>query len=341
MRSNKETAAVIGAGVIGLTTALEAQRAGFKRVRIYSENPPLSTTSVKAGAVFEPYEPGDLDVATVNRFVTVGMERYGEIIDDYSEKETGIRMHDLYLASHAPMDPGKYSFLDVLPTTPLYLDSARDRIPGDYSHAIKVEVPMIDPNLALPWLMDRFVNQGGDVAGFQKIENINEFLRNVPERVVFNCSGLGARDLLGDTELTPVRGQIAVARYARPGYDYSVLGDDAFYAFPRQSQVVLGGSIERGQEAEVTTGRINEIIEHAKLIIPDLKNSDIVQTYAGLRPFRASGPRIEIDDRVIGKTHVVNTGFGGSGWTFCFGAAERAVGLVRPHDFEMPVVQAA
>ncbi len=341
MRSNQETAAVIGSGVIGLTTALEAQRAGFRRVKIYTEKPPLSTTSVKAGAVFEPYEPGRLDVATINRFVTVGMQRYEEIVDDHPESETGIRMHDLYIASHAPMDTERYSFLDVLPSRPSYLHAVSDRVPGDYSHAIKVEVPMIDPNFALPWLVGKFVNQGGDIASFQKIENIDQFLRDVPERVVFNCSGLGARELIGDTELTPVRGQIAVARYSRPGYDYSVLGDDAFYAFPRQAQVVLGGSIERGQEEESTTERINEIIEHARLIIPDLKNSDIVLTYAGLRPFRASGPRIEIDDRVIGKTHVVNTGFGGSGWTFCFGAAEKAVGLVRPHDYAMPVPQAA
>src|SRR3546814_1651143 len=32
----------------------------------------------------------------------------------------------------------------------------------------------------------------------------------LPERLVFNCTGLGARALFGDTELQPVRGQLAI-----------------------------------------------------------------------------------------------------------------------------------
>lgn len=334
----KERAAVIGAGVIGLTTALEAQNRGFE-VTIYTEKPPLSTTSAKAGAVFEPYEPGNMSPEEIDRFIEVGIDRYQEITDAYPESQTGIRQHDLYIASHDVLNPENFPFLNLLPTRPVLLTRYTNTgVPGDYTSAIKVEVPMIDPLIALPWLMNRFVQGGGDVAPFQKIESMDRFIGEIPERVIFNCTGLGAKNLIGDPELTPVRGQIALADYHSPDFSYSVLGDDRFYVFPRQTTLVLGGSVEPNQPVEEpTVARIDEIFEHARLIVPDLEWSHITTTYAGLRPYRESGPRIEGEEKANGKVHIINTGFGGSGWTFCWGAAEKAVGFVRPLDYDAAI----
>ena len=65
------------------------------------------------------------------------------------------------------------------------------------------------------------------------------------ERLVFNCSGLGSRELFGDAELMPIRGQLAVlapqseVRYAFTG--------EAGYMFPRADGILLGGTFERGE----------------------------------------------------------------------------------------------
>jgi hypothetical protein len=66
----------------------------------------------------------------------------------------------------------------------------------------------------------------------------------LPERLVFNCTGLGARDLFGDTELHPVRGQLAIL-LPQPEIQYAFTGE-AGYMFPRADGIVLGGTFEHG-----------------------------------------------------------------------------------------------
>jgi glycine/D-amino acid oxidase-like deaminating enzyme len=52
----------------------------------------------------------------------------------------------------------------------------------------------------------------------------------------------------------------------------------------------------------------------------------IFRTTVCLRPFRAAGPRIEVEE--VGRKRVVhNYGHGGSGWSLSWGSAELAVGL--------------
>lgn len=323
---NKEGVAVIGAGVIGLTTALEAQKAGYD-VTIYAEKPPLETTSAKAGAVFEPYQPGDMSTEDMLSFVRTGLRRYGEIIDANAEARTGIRSHDLYSTSTDEINPADVAFLPAIPNWQLV---GEDEAPGDYKSALILPgVPFIDPTKALPWLTDQFVNKNGGTirAPHRKIVDLDEFVSGTPETIVFNCSGLGAKDLLNDEEIRPVRGQIAIIGYT-PDWDHSILGNDGYYIFPRMEETVLGGTVEPNEWEEVPDdATIERIIERARVIMPDIRTSDITRTYAGLRPYRDSGAKIS-RDQVAGKTHIQNVGFGGSGWTFAWGAAEKAVSLL-------------
>jgi len=54
----------------------------------------------------------------------------------------------------------------------------------------------------------------------------------LPEKLVFNCTGLGSRDLFGDKELRPVRGQVAIL-LPQPEIRYAFTGDG--YMFPRRT----------------------------------------------------------------------------------------------------------
>jgi len=65
----------------------------------------------------------------------------------------------------------------------------------------------------------------------------------LPEPLVFNCTGLGSRDLFGDHELEPRRGQLAILE-PQPNIRYAVLGEFG-YMFPRADGVLLGGTYER------------------------------------------------------------------------------------------------
>ena len=48
----------------------------------------------------------------------------------------------------------------------------------------------------------------------------------LPERLVFNCTGLGSRDLFGDADLHPVRGQLAILE-PQPEVRYAYHGGSA------------------------------------------------------------------------------------------------------------------
>jgi hypothetical protein len=64
----------------------------------------------------------------------------------------------------------------------------------------------------------------------------------LPERLVFNCTGLGAHALFGDEELRPVRGQLAIL-LPQPEIRYAFTGR-AGYMFPRPDGIILGGTFE-------------------------------------------------------------------------------------------------
>ena len=125
---------------------------------------------------------------------------------------------------------------------------------------------LIEPAIYLPYLMQEFVEAGGN-AVVREMRELPELLA-LNEPVIFNCTGLGSRELFGDDELTPVRGQL-VFMPADERVDYSThgSGDGLLYMCPRVDGILLGGTFERGAthlEADTdTTARI--VAEHARM----------------------------------------------------------------------------
>jgi hypothetical protein len=70
-------------------------------------------------------------------------------------------------------------------------------------------------------------------------------IATLPETLVFNCTGLGSRAMLGDTALRPARGQLAVL-LPQPEITYAFTGA-AGYMFPRPDGIILGGTFELDQ----------------------------------------------------------------------------------------------
>jgi len=64
----------------------------------------------------------------------------------------------------------------------------------------------------------------------------------LPEKLVFNCTGLGSRDLFNDQDMHPARGQLAILE-PQPEVQYAALGDFG-YMFPRPDGIILGGTFE-------------------------------------------------------------------------------------------------
>jgi glycine/D-amino acid oxidase-like deaminating enzyme len=88
----------------------------------------------------------------------------------------------------------------------------------------------------------------------------------LPETLVFNCTGLGARDLFGDTGLLPIKGQLAILA-PQPDVQYAFTGR-AGYMFPRADGIILGGTFERGEwSTNVEPETVDGILEsHRQLM---------------------------------------------------------------------------
>ena len=90
------------------------------------------------------------------------------------------------------------------------LPEMRDLLPAEnpfpFPSVRQFQTMMIEPNTYLPAVMDDFRMAGGQIM-------VREFggiadLRDLPQQVIVNCTGLGAKALFGDDELTPVKGQL-------------------------------------------------------------------------------------------------------------------------------------
>jgi glycine/D-amino acid oxidase-like deaminating enzyme len=116
---------------------------------------------------------------------------------------------------------------------------------------------LIEPAIYLNALLRDFSVAKGNIV-VSEFRDARE-LASLPEPLLFNCTGLGSRELFHDEELIPIKGQLSFL-LPQPEIDYMTVGPGDIYMFPRRDGLLLGGSHERGVwDTEVdpaTTDRI-------------------------------------------------------------------------------------
>ncbi|WP_375286674.1 FAD-dependent oxidoreductase [Sphingomonas sp.] len=228
--------AVIGAGIVGLATARAVQEAGFP-VTLYTAALPPETTSNIAGGQWHISALHDEDAVTPEfRAQLAAAQDYSwrraQLMtgDDY-----GIRWLPTWNASYRqprpdPYEPGQRWFA-----------AGSHPFPGSFG-MVRFETMYAETGRLLRQLERDIRLAGGriEVRAFRTPAEVAA----LPERLVFNCTGLGAAALFGDAELTPVRGQLAIL-LPQPEVRYAY-GTPSGYMFPRADGIVLGGTFERG-----------------------------------------------------------------------------------------------
>ena len=121
---------------------------------------------------------------------------------------------------------------------------------------------LIETPVYLRALMRDFEAEGGRFE-VRELRDAAE-IGSLPEPVVINCTGFGARDLFGDADLRPVKGQAVILRpQAELDYAYVQLTPgNLLYMFPRKDGVVLGGTYDEGNESLEPDPRQTERILH-------------------------------------------------------------------------------
>jgi glycine/D-amino acid oxidase-like deaminating enzyme len=236
--------AVIGCGVNGLSTAIMLQRRyqdGPGTVTIYAKDLPPETTSNIAAGYWSPVSLFDADVAST-KFVDQ-MRTAARISNRAFQllvgSEYGVRWLDIFT-----LHRNEISLQGELPGgNDLYPQQIIHRDPANYFGVPIVRQyssMMIEPPIYLRALLRDFYNAGGRLV-VKEFRSRDEVMR-LPEPIIFNCSGLGARQLFGDEKLIPARGQLEVL-LPQPEIDYAYIGPG--HMFPRSDGIVLGGTFDR------------------------------------------------------------------------------------------------
>jgi len=259
--------AVLGCGVSGLSTARLLQRRfqnGPGTVTIYARELPPDTTSNVAGAFWSPtsvYDPQHVTTRFDEQFrlaCNISNRAFQILVGN----EYGVRWIETFelLRDAASIErelPGGNA---------LYSQREVHRDPDHYfgfPYVRQFNTMLIEPHVYLNALLRDFYIAGGRVVA--KEFRVREELARLPESIVFNCTGLGARALFGDEELIPVRGQLEVL-LPQPEIDYCYLSSG--YMFPRRDGIILGGTWDHNDWSLAPNEyQTNEILQtHAEIM---------------------------------------------------------------------------
>lgn len=310
---------VIGAGVIGLTTALALEQDGHEVV-ILAKDPGDSIVSFVAGAVWYPFKVGPVDKvpawAAATRTWMLELAR--------TTPEAGI---DLLTRFELANDDARPWWASATPDLELVRELHGQPLPKGATHAWKFAAPRAEPRLFMAWLAGRLRAR----VRVQTVSSLRETLAAEHADALVNCTGLAARALTDDRELVGVYGQVVITEPGSLALN-ECLGDERderemFYTIPRRSEVVLGGCAEPSPDDRptVTTPEMTQTILRRAAQL-GLQPGRVIRERAGLRPFRPS-VRLEHDREEPRIVH--NYGHGGAGYTLCWGCAQEVVRLLK------------
>lgn len=313
---------VVGAGVVGLLSAHALVHRGHD-VQVVTAEDPADTTSATAGASVKvpSVAPGSLTdqlLASSRR-----------ILDDWGRSgfatALGLVQHRHVLATDDP--EVVFPYADVVDDVRRRSRADGDQVVGDHHTELSFTTWYADVPQVLPALVGHVLEEHGVALHRHRLGHLDEVADR--GRVVVHASGVGARALVGDDRVEPVRGQGVVVPFADPP-DWSVSAD-GFYAYPRVGGLFLGGTAEPGQWDRTPDPAVTRrlVAGNARVfpVLADLATDDL-EAVVGLRPYRHGGVRLELD-RDIATVPVVHAyGHGGAGWTLAPGTATAVADLV-------------
>ncbi len=301
---------MVGAGVIGLSTAICLADRGV-RVEVRTELDPAQTTSAVASAMIGPAiaPPG----SQIGRWEQASVAYFRGLAAD---EGSGVMMRRgrLTARQRVPAPPG-----DLEPC-------GGDELPSGFAVGYWATLALVDMVPYLNYLAARLAAAGGRIA-LGRVASLRELAGEVG--LIVNCAGLGARELVPDDSVIPVRGQHVVVE--NPGiqefFMEAPFAEEWAAYWPYPGHVVLGGSSRPGDgSTEPDVELAGRIMARCIEVEPKLRDARVLAHQVGLRPGR---PTPRMDAEAIGAARCVHSyGHGGSGVTYSWGAAAEAADLL-------------
>ena len=203
-------------------------------------------------------------------------------------------------------------------------------LPPRTTFGIKYTTLGMNPLILLPWLKQKLVAKGVEFIR-KEVKSIDEVRDITKAKLIVNASGIGAREIAGDENVRPVRGQ---TMFVKTDFSEMVMkeGSEYTYAIPRAGSggVIMGGIKSDRLDSEVDVELKRDILMRVNRITNDAfagLDTSTVTDIVGFRPGRKHGLRVEREGDVV---HAY--GVEGAGYIYSFGVAERVRDLIENVD---------
>ena len=327
----KARAAIVGAGVSGLTCGVAFAERGY-RTAIFTEQTGQQTTSGAAAALWFPY-----DAEPAERVIPWALQTFRALVDLTRVPASGVSMIELRQFSRS----GEIQIPDwaiplgaepVIPSSPSLIQNSPSVIPSEvegslesFQSGFSLRVPLMDTTIYLDYLANRFLKTGGEIFANVHLESLEDVDQKFD--LIINCAGIGTRELVHDVDLEPHRGQVAIVPRIED-LSCAIVCDDAplMYAIPRRNDCVFGGTNDLSSDLAADAGTTDRIIAECSRVL-NIDKPNVLAERVGLRPFRKSGVRLERGRLRDARTVIHNYGHGGSGFTLSWGCAREVIDL--------------
>ncbi|MEJ2869163.1 FAD-dependent oxidoreductase [Actinomycetospora sp. OC33-EN08] len=315
--TSRPDAVVVGAGVVGLTSAVVLASTGH-RVEVWTADDPAATASARAAGVWTP-----LTLAPLASSLAWAEQSLQDLCGLARVAGSGVRM-----VEGLTLRPADGTVPPLSRLSPDLRDADPDELPEGYTVGQRYRTPVTDMITYVPWLLRRLEAYGGRVRR-RRVEDLAEPLAVAP--VVVNAAGLAAAGLADDPTVRPVFSQYVVTE--NPGIDRLLVDTSNprgwVSIIPHPDRVHLGGVRKAGR----TDGRADrelaaDVLRWCREIEPRLVDARMLRVDAALLPGRPT-MRVELerrDDGVVAHAY----GHATAGVTFSWGAAREVARLVGP-----------
>lgn len=321
-------ALVIGAGVIGLSTALALRHAGLRVTVLERGAVGRGSATWAGGGILSPLEPGGVDEATLP-VLRDSLALYAPWCAD--------------LAARSGVDP-EYAVCGMRVQAPVaaaaweaFFEAGcglRVERAGDglwLPQVAQVRSPRLLRSLAAA-----FVAAGGVLIQQRpvltlerhgdRVTGVRTAAGVIPADVVVLAAGAWSRELSDEATVRPMRGQMLLLD-AAPGELDAIVLRDGRYLIPRRDGPVLVGSTleDAGFVDEITPAARDSLLGSVRLMAPALAGRRVLAHWSGLRPAPDPGGRCLVGWAERMRGLFLNTGHHRLGITLAPGSARAAV----------------